>query len=136
MKKLMRPLAIVFFISFGTEAFPRNATNLELKLMLPKVSEHFKDPDSVKITNVKLDSKQESICGMVNAKNSYGGYSGAVPFNAQPIMKGSSIADIKEINITSEELNLAKAKYQVAVGGPAPITIGDRCNVIFPGGGY
>jgi len=127
---------IVFFAIFSAEAFARSATNLELKLMLVKVSEYFKDPDSVKLTNVRLDSKQESVCGMVNAKNSYGGYSGAVSFNAQPIMKGSSIADIKEINITSEELNSAKAKYQIAIGGPAPITIGDRCNLIFPGGGY
>ena len=49
-----------------------------------KVEDLLKDPDSAKFTRVKV--KGVVVCGYVNAKNSFGGYTGAKAFmtNADP----------------------------------------------------
>lgn len=51
------------------------------------IAAKMKDPDSAKFTDVArrtaLNAKEEPtdvVCGRVNAKNSYGGYTGAKPF--------------------------------------------------------
>jgi hypothetical protein len=47
------------------------------------VREKLKDPDSAKFVSlsaVKDDKGMVYVCGMVNAKNSYGGYTGMSPF--------------------------------------------------------
>lgn len=58
------------------------------------VRRSLKDPDSGKISNVRaarMNDGQIRVCGTVNAKNSYGGYTGGVPFighmtNTEPPM--------------------------------------------------
>lgn len=49
--------------------------------------ETFKDPASVTFSNVALRRKADVryLCGMVNAKNSFGGYVGSKPFMADGI---------------------------------------------------
>lgn len=45
---------------------------------------HLKDPDSAKLRNVaavKLDDGSLKICGEVNSRNSFGGYTGFMPFS-------------------------------------------------------
>lgn len=39
-----------------------------------------KDPDSGKFTGSALNKKTGAVCGSVNAKNSYGGYVGFLPY--------------------------------------------------------
>ncbi|NRB54708.1 MAG: hypothetical protein HRU39_01820 [Salinicola sp.] len=53
------------------------------------VSQRLKDPESARFeelygSRLKSDHSKWSICGMVNAKNSFGGYTGAKPFMYLP----------------------------------------------------
>lgn len=48
----------------------------QAKSKLESIKSQFKDPDSVKLKNLKLSESGLVICGDVNAKNSYGGYGG------------------------------------------------------------
>lgn len=60
----------------------RNATKIEVAAMLAALQYDAKDADSIKVRNVKVatggNDKASStvICGEVNGKNSYGGYTG------------------------------------------------------------
>lgn len=46
-----------------------------------KVTGQLKDPSSVQFRNLRfLDQANGKVCGEVNAKNSYGGYTGFTPF--------------------------------------------------------
>lgn len=49
-----------------------------LPKMLEDLSAMFADPGTVQVKSLKPDG--ESICGMVNAKNAFGGYVGFKPF--------------------------------------------------------
>jgi len=55
---------------------------------LNSVKNSLKDPDSAKFYGIyatqKPNQTKPSICGYVNAKNSYGGYTGKKPFLATP----------------------------------------------------
>jgi hypothetical protein len=46
------------------------------------IADTFKDPDGVKFRNLKLTDSGEFVCGEVNGKNSYGGYTGFKAFYA------------------------------------------------------
>jgi hypothetical protein len=41
-----------------------------------KIASQFKDPDSVKFKNLRISKDGMTVCGEVNGKNSYGGYTG------------------------------------------------------------
>lgn len=84
-------------------AMARSPTNQELKIISAKISEAFKDPDSAKFSNVRVDDKEGAVCGLVNAKNSYGGYTGAYPFVGKSIMKGKVMVGLDVIEIGSSE---------------------------------
>jgi hypothetical protein len=51
-----------------------------IKTLQDKVVETMKDPASVQFRSVHLGSTDDTLCGEVNAKNSYGGYVGFRPF--------------------------------------------------------
>lgn len=61
-----------------------NNSESELKkLAMSSIEEKLKDPDSAKFSDVFLpkgDQGAVSVCGYVNTKNSFGGYSGKVRF--------------------------------------------------------
>jgi hypothetical protein len=46
------------------------------KAAIEKVKAQLKDPDSAKFRDIKPLDDKGSVCGWVNAKNSYGGYTG------------------------------------------------------------
>lgn len=71
----------VLFTSFSITSFgaERTPTNAEMKAIKTKIASRLKDPDSVKISDVRIN-KDGYVCGMVNGKNSYGGYVGKKPF--------------------------------------------------------
>ncbi len=59
----------------------RAATAAETAAVKESMEERLKDPDSAKYSDIVVSTKSDGndiyvICGMVNAKNSYGGYSG------------------------------------------------------------
>lgn len=45
-----------------------------------KVADRFKDPESAKFRKLRADADLRQVCGEVNAKNSYGAYTGYAPF--------------------------------------------------------
>lgn len=65
----------------------RPATKAEIELVREGMQDRLKDADSAKFRNVRFGSGQEksTICGDVNAKNSYGAYNGYVSFIASYI---------------------------------------------------
>lgn len=64
----------------------RDLTEAEKKLIGPALAKGLKDPDSAKFSWGKVPKQMPPAefyyCGMVNAKNSYGGYVGEKPFVA------------------------------------------------------
>lgn len=108
-------LGFIFIIS-SQPAIARNVSPQELAVISKKVSRDFKDPDSAKYTNVRIDPKQEIVCGEVNAKNAYGGYVGATVFFGVPVMKGNSMVDFKLRAIYDSELENARLRYELQSG--------------------
>jgi len=81
MKKFL--LVAVLTACSITLADGRDLTVDEIRLVQAGVREHLKDPDSARFKDIlsATDSKNtETVCGLVNAKNSFGGYTGFVPF--------------------------------------------------------
>lgn len=61
----------------------RNLTNAERKYVENAIRNRLKDPDSAKFKHSMYVSNGEgAYCGLVNSKNSYGGYVGDSPFMA------------------------------------------------------
>ncbi|PZR92251.1 MAG: hypothetical protein DI537_13775 [Stutzerimonas stutzeri] len=60
------------------------ASAAEQARLVEAVKQHLKDPYSAVISDVRTYKTQMNIyaCGLVNAKNSFGGYTGSVPFHA------------------------------------------------------
>ncbi|CAB4163506.1 hypothetical protein UFOVP814_31 [uncultured Caudovirales phage] len=46
------------------------------------IADTFKDPEGVKFRNLRITESGEFVCGEVNGKNSYGGYTGFKAFYA------------------------------------------------------
>jgi len=73
------PLVISFAISVASIAGPSMADDQALiQQAEAAVAVQLKDPDSAKFTEVAIHNG--AVCGLYNAKNSYGGYTGAAPF--------------------------------------------------------
>ncbi|OZS72283.1 hypothetical protein CHI95_22510 [Providencia rettgeri] len=81
-KLLIISAAIACAFSFGANAGEksRSLTNEEKTNVEKAVKATLKDPDSATFKHTKLvlsgDGVVDRYCGMVNAKNSYGGYTG------------------------------------------------------------
>ena len=56
---------------------------------MKSIAERYKDPDAVLFKDLTLDWQQKHICGELNAKNGYGGYSGYELFRAELKGKGA-----------------------------------------------
>ena len=64
----------------STEA--RAATPQEESAVTAALKDSLKDPDSAKVSGVKISADGKTACGFVNAKNSFGGYTGNSAFYA------------------------------------------------------
>lgn len=66
------------------EAYPAQLTSSEREIVLQALKSNLKDPYSAVISNVtarkSANGEVFKVCGMVNAKNSYGAYTGSRPF--------------------------------------------------------
>lgn len=82
-----------------------NSTEKEI---LTKVRQELKDPSSAEFSQLDLkkttDGSISVLCGMVNAKNSFGGYAGAKPFTA-----AQSIREKDAVIYFGDEANCARA---------------------------
>lgn len=90
MKRLISIVVTALMLAAGTEAIARDKLSQEEKLMIMKaVKKELIDPESARFKWVKLvnsvDTKSDvmvkSYCGLVNSKNSYGGYVGDRPYS-------------------------------------------------------
>ncbi|QYG09817.1 hypothetical protein [Janthinobacterium sp. PAMC25594] len=100
-----------------------------------KLTSDLKDPVSAQLTELLYvkdsSSKSEFLCGMVNAKNSYGGYIGAKPFYVQkfenPISGNSQnqfltwIAGQEEVSVGMEGANIKLAMAYCGVKSAIPV---------------
>lgn len=69
-------------------------SDLEKKAVQKGVVQQLKDPDSARfgdIAAVKSSAGTITVCGWVNAKNSYGGYTGDKPFLGAIIGSGAKL---------------------------------------------
>jgi hypothetical protein len=72
----------------------RELTKNEKKIIGEGIARGLKDPQSAQFRWLPFPESNEeliSYCGMVNAKNSYGGYTGFKPFLAGILMKNGKI---------------------------------------------
>lgn len=85
--------------AMNMEAFLKNGKSEEdgINIALQNLTDSLKDPDSAKFRNVRMKAfdGMHVVCGEVNAKNSYGGYTGFKKFAAGP----------KESSIESSEIS-------------------------------
>lgn len=71
----------------------------EKLIIQESVKSKLKDPDSAmfRMPPVNENGAPDSYCGLVNAKNSYGGYTGFTPFAATLMRVGGEIKDSSSI---------------------------------------
>lgn len=106
---------LIFSILFTSVCFAaeqRQATKAELKVITASIANRLKDPDSIKISDIRV--KDDYVCGMVNAKNSYGGYVGKKPFIGVLISQGKLFGVVGIGDIDSEAtviLNMCAEKF-------------------------
>lgn len=67
------------------------------------IANHFKDPASVVFKDIYIDGQNEHICGEINAKNGYGGYTGFERFRAT-LTGTEDQAGIKKLRLFNEEV--------------------------------
>ncbi|HGN9467115.1 TPA: hypothetical protein ACK0LO_000258 [Providencia stuartii] len=87
MRKVLIGVIIACTLSFGANA--RDLTQAEITAVENAVRDEMKDPDAAKFYHGDfLKTKTNSLyCGMVNGKNSYGGYTGKKLFSVLIIEK-------------------------------------------------
>ncbi|CAM5658664.1 hypothetical protein MAUB1S_11469 [Mycolicibacterium aubagnense] len=84
------------------------------------VTSALKDPDSVKFGGLAASANGTSIlvCGTVNAKNGFGGYSGRVPFVGE-IVNGQF--ELQKLAATNSEIEQVLVRCQNAGAIPADL---------------
>jgi hypothetical protein len=92
-------------------AAERAAFDERAKPYIQALKEKLKDPDSAQFRNLWFGSDKQygnSLCGEMNAKNSYGGYTGFYPFavSDSPLNRGSQVVIISpDVSTTDRLLN-------------------------------
>jgi hypothetical protein len=82
MMKRKKLLTLSFLLLVGwcanaqTAETSRLATSEEVQAVTDALKSALKDPDSAKVSAVRISADGKTACGLVSAKNSYGGYSG------------------------------------------------------------
>jgi|TARA_B110000211_G_C13875516_1_gene462738 hypothetical protein len=97
---------------FCTLTLPAAVTGAEIEIpekYLNSITYNLKDPDSAKFRNVIADEENTVFCGEINAKNSYGAYSGYNKFYAIPQNDGSVASEI--ISVDQIDYGMAMIMY-------------------------
>ncbi|MBE8597926.1 hypothetical protein [Xenorhabdus sp. BG5] len=115
MTKLFFSVICIFSLSFNVFAKEIALTQEEVQAIEMEVKNKLKDPDSAKFKHNNLivkDGKSGNLyCGLVNAKNSYGGYTGYFPFKVYLFLnkygkKAALIIGDIDSKSTSEEVTI------------------------------
>jgi hypothetical protein len=105
--KLVIAFALIVFSSVSVAA---DLTAKEKSAIVNAVKEQLKDPDSAKFKWVKLADRinpknfVDSYCGLVNAKNSYGGYTGFEPFEVMVARSDNNKFEVISVSVSSSAL--------------------------------
>lgn len=75
-----------FMAPFAYAVSERAPNSVELKSIKSALANRLKDPDSIKLSEIRV--KDDYVCGFINAKNSYGGYTGKKPFYGMLMSQG------------------------------------------------
>lgn len=71
----------IIFAQTVTDGSEGSITSGEMEGLMKVLPEFLKDPTSVQISKLHKDKDNgDYVCGMINAKNSFGGYTGTQPF--------------------------------------------------------
>lgn len=87
----------------------RNLDATEKRLIADAVTKDFKDPPAAQfrwlpVTGFdKQDFQSQTYCGMVNGKNSYGGYIGFVPFAVFLVAKNGKVIVVGPLGVGSQD---------------------------------
>lgn len=73
-KNSLVPLIVLAFLAASATTLAATDDSQLIRKAKQNVTSEFKDPDSAKFRNIRVI--RGSVCGEVNAKNSYGGYVG------------------------------------------------------------
>jgi len=94
------------------------------------VRRSLKDPDSAKFEDVKAYAKEQVACGKVNAKNSYGGYTGAEDFSYYRGRPHLQSDDLKEFMIGSGWCMIVEAQKGIAEAKSGDLPPKDKEKII------
>ncbi len=84
----MRFLVLVALVLAASSAQARDLTDVEKGAIADSIKRDLKDPDSAQFKWMPYrEDHGTGYCGMINSKNSYGGYTGFQPYNAVLILK-------------------------------------------------
>ena len=95
-------LAVVLGLA-AAAAQARDLTDEEKGVIADVVRRDFKDPDSAQFRWVAFQEDQGTMyCGMVNGRNSYGGYIGFRPYNILLTIEAGQVTAAQLIEIGGE----------------------------------
>lgn len=86
-RKITLSAALSLLVCSGVSAAGTAATGADLTALKSAMEDKLKDAESAKFKDVRI-AKDGTTCGLVNAKNSYGAYSGFGPFIAMKLSTG------------------------------------------------
>jgi hypothetical protein len=100
--------ALLMLLSGNAQA--RDLSPQEKSKIRDVVTEGFNDPDSARFRWLPLRSGAVAYCGMVNAKNRLGGYTGYSPFIVGLVTKGKVVSDVILMGVDAD---MAEGYYEV-----------------------
>lgn len=78
-----RVMAMCVVALSGCEGSPDVRPSTTANAAKKQIAARYKDPDSVLFTGLAIDAEGTHLCGKLNAKNGYGGYTGFDAFRAE-----------------------------------------------------
>jgi hypothetical protein len=106
----------------ASDLFPQEKTAI-----MAAVKHDLKDPDTAKFKWPKLADKinpkhfVDSYCGLVNAKNSYGAYTGFEPFEAQVARTDDGKFEVISVTVSNENLTASDLAKMCSSAGYADL---------------
>ncbi|HHQ4309280.1 TPA: hypothetical protein ACSP7Y_005369 [Serratia fonticola] len=116
----MRILLIILLMAVAQSTFSRPLSTDELQAVESFIREDMKDPDSAKFYHGEFPYPQKTAiyCGLVNGKNSFGGYVGKTLFSVLIFDGADNKIDIVSLAHDSEgKLQTPEALSALCAGG-------------------
>lgn len=91
---------------------PVKLTDAQVKIIKKSVSDQLKDPESARFGKIVAGTSASrnasiTVCGIVNAKNGFGGYAGKKPFLGLLMIRESKAIGFNVISMGGDESNIS-----------------------------